>query len=90
MDKYVGEAERNIRDVFKDAEMEWAKSGEQVSMSSSQSDHCSLSFKKVVLTSTTIAKYLNKSALHVLIFDEIDSIARRRGSLDGDGSGRHQ
>ena len=29
----------------------------------------------------------HKSALHVLIFDEIDSIARRRGSLDGDGSG---
>ena len=34
-------------------------------------------------------KYFNKSALHVLIFDEIDSIARRRGSLDGDGSGWH-
>lgn len=30
MDKYVGEAERNIRDVFKDAELEWAKFGEQV------------------------------------------------------------
>ena len=32
MDKYVGEAERNIRDVFKDAEMEWARFGEQVCM----------------------------------------------------------
>lgn len=30
MDKYVGEAERNIRDVFKDAEKEWAKYGEDV------------------------------------------------------------
>ena len=39
LDKYVGEAERNIRLLFKDAEEEWAVVGE-------------------------------KSALHVLIFDE--------------------
>jgi len=56
MDKYVGEAERNIRALFQDAEKEWKRRG-------------------------------SASALHVVIFDEIDAIARRRGSLVGDGSG---
>ena len=52
MDKYVGEAERNIRDLFKPAEEEWAMKGAQ-------------------------------SELHVIIFDEFDSVAKKRGSLSG-------
>lgn len=56
LDKYVGEAERNIRALFADAEKEWERRGED-------------------------------SALHVIIFDEIDAIAKKRGSLVGDGSG---
>ena len=28
-----------------------------------------------------------ESALHVIVFDELDSIAKTRGSLRGDGSG---
>lgn len=56
MDKYVGEAEKNIRMLFEDAEDEWARRG-------------------------------SESKLHVIIFDEIDAIAKSRGSLVGDGSG---
>ena len=56
MDKYVGEAERNIRDLFAPAEEEWESKGAE-------------------------------SELHVVIFDEFDAIAKRRGSLAGDGSG---
>jgi vesicle-fusing ATPase len=52
MDKYVGEAERNIRDLFKPAEEEWAMKGAA-------------------------------SELHVIIFDEFDSVAKKRGSLSG-------
>jgi vesicle-fusing ATPase len=52
MDKYVGEAERNIRDLFKPAEEEWATRGAE-------------------------------SELHVIIFDEFDSVAKKRGSLSG-------
>ena len=28
-----------------------------------------------------------ESALHVIVFDELDSIARERGSFSGDGTG---
>ena len=52
MDKYVGEAEKNIRDLFKPAEEEWATRGQE-------------------------------SELHVIIFDEFDSVAKKRGSLSG-------
>lgn len=56
LDKFVGEAEKNIRALFADAIQEWSQRGE-------------------------------KSALHVIIFDEFDSIAKRRGSMVGDNSG---
>eukprot|EP01041_Mallomonas_annulata_P011047 gene11047-23098_t len=56
LDKFVGEAERNIRSLFADAEEEWTTRGPD-------------------------------SALHVIIFDELDAIAKVRGSLGGDGSG---
>ena len=56
MDKFVGEAERNIRLLFKEAEEEWDAEREN-------------------------------SALHVIIFDEFDAIAKKRGMLAGDGSG---
>lgn len=56
IDKFVGEAERNIRNLFIDAEEEWKLQKED-------------------------------SGLHVIIFDEIDAIAKPRGSLIGDGSG---
>ena len=55
LDKYVGEAERNVRKLFQDAEVEWRARGAE-------------------------------SELHLIILDEIDSIAKRRGSLDSDGS----
>jgi len=56
LDKFVGEAERNIRELFQDAENEYKLFG-------------------------------MKSQLHVIIFDEIDSLAKKRGNLFGDGSG---
>jgi len=34
-----------------------------------------------------LKKFGDASALHVVIFDEMDAIARRRGSLSGDTTG---
>ncbi len=56
LDKFVGEAEKNIRALFKPAEIEYAQVGD-------------------------------KSALHVIILDEMDAIARKRGSVTGDSTG---
>ncbi len=56
LDKFIGEAEKNIRDLFNDAENEYKLFG-------------------------------MRSQLHVIIFDEIDSLAKKRGNLFGDGSG---
>lgn len=56
LDKWVGEAERNVRSLFWDAEREWREWGDG-------------------------------SSLHVVILDEIDSLARERGTLNGDSSG---
>jgi vesicle-fusing ATPase len=58
LDKYVGEAERNIRQLFAEADEEWDRLG-------------------------------LKSELHVIILDEVDSIAKRRGSslVGSDGNG---
>jgi SpoVK/Ycf46/Vps4 family AAA+-type ATPase len=56
MSVFLGEAERNIRQLFQDADEEWKLKGP-------------------------------KSELHVIIFDEIDAIAKPRGVLIGDGSG---
>ena len=56
LDKWVGEAERNIRALFYEAEREWDERGP-------------------------------RSGLHVIIFDEMDALARTRGSLSGDSSG---
>eukprot|EP00919_Chromeraceae_sp_WS-2016_P034122 GHVR01080889.1.p1 GENE.GHVR01080889.1~~GHVR01080889.1.p1 ORF type:complete len:343 (-),score=68.95 GHVR01080889.1:1365-2393(-) len=50
LNKYVGQAEENIRNLFKDAEDEQKKSGPA-------------------------------SALHIVIFDEMDAICRQRGGL---------
>lgn len=52
LDKYVGQSEANVRQLFADAEAEEKKMG------------------------------IN-SALHIIIFDEIDAICRTRGSLSG-------
>lgn len=56
-DKFVGEAERNVRELFQEADEAWELLGE-------------------------------KSPLHVIILDELDSIAKARtgGSGSGDGS----
>eukprot|EP00443_Scrippsiella_acuminata_P021688 CAMPEP_0115290248 /NCGR_PEP_ID=MMETSP0270-20121206/63952_1 /TAXON_ID=71861 /ORGANISM="Scrippsiella trochoidea, Strain CCMP3099" /LENGTH=712 /DNA_ID=CAMNT_0002707503 /DNA_START=39 /DNA_END=2177 /DNA_ORIENTATION=+ len=55
LNKYVGQAEENIRNLFTDAEKEYKQEGEN-------------------------------SQLHVIIFDEIDSICKARGSkVDGTG-----
>lgn len=56
LDKFVGEAERKVRDLFLPAESEYAAVGD-------------------------------KSALHVIVLDEMDAIARHRGSLSGDTTG---
>jgi SpoVK/Ycf46/Vps4 family AAA+-type ATPase len=55
-DKFVGEAEKNVRELFEDAEAEWERVGV-------------------------------RSELHVIILDEFDAIAKKRGTLVGDGSG---
>lgn len=47
LNKYVGQSEENIRELFKDAEKEWSRKG-------------------------------NRSKLHIIIFDEIDAICKRR------------
>jgi len=57
LNKYVGQAEENIRNLFADAEKEQKLEGEN-------------------------------SQLHVVIFDEIDSICKARGSTSG-GTGVH-
>jgi len=56
LDKFVGEAERKVRELFAPAEAEFNQVGDA-------------------------------SALHVIVFDEMDAIARRRGSLTGDTTG---
>ncbi|KAH9259939.1 hypothetical protein BASA81_001699 [Batrachochytrium salamandrivorans] len=57
LSKFVGETEKNLRDLFADAEAEQEENG-------------------------------NESELHVIIFDEIDAIAKKRGS-SRDGTGVH-
>ncbi|KAG8378145.1 hypothetical protein BUALT_Bualt08G0107600 [Buddleja alternifolia] len=47
--KYVGDSEKNVREIFSEARSDYKRNGE-------------------------------KSRLHFIVFDEIDSIARRRGS----------
>jgi vesicle-fusing ATPase len=56
LDKFVGEAEKNVRALFEPAEREYEQLGDD-------------------------------SALHVIILDELDAIARRRGSVTGDTTG---
>ena len=56
LDKFVGEAEKKVRELFAPAEAEWEAAGDA-------------------------------SALHVIILDEMDAIARKRGSAGGDTSG---
>ncbi|EFA80123.1 N-ethylmaleimide-sensitive fusion protein [Heterostelium album PN500] len=51
--RYVGQPEENIRNLFKDAEIEYKQKGED-------------------------------SQLHIIIFDEIDSICKTRGTKTGD------
>lgn len=56
LNKYVGQSEENIRNLFKDAEEEWRIRKEE-------------------------------SGLHIIIFDEIDAICRRRGNSGSTGVG---
>ena len=57
LNKFVGQSEENIRNLFKDAEEEYKKRGDN-------------------------------SALHIIIFDELDAICKQRGSKnDGTGVG---
>ena len=56
LDKFIGEAERRVRDLFAPAEREYDEVGDQ-------------------------------SALHLIILDEIDAIARKRGSMTSDTTG---
>jgi len=56
MDKFVGEAEKRVRELFAPAEAEYAAAGDA-------------------------------SELHVIVFDEMDAVARKRGALSGDTTG---
>jgi vesicle-fusing ATPase len=56
LNKYIGQSEENIRNLFKDAEDEWRVKKED-------------------------------SALHIIIFDEIDAICKKRGSTLNSGVG---
>ena len=56
LDKFIGEAEKRVRDLFMPAEMEYAQVGDD-------------------------------SALHIIILDEMDAIARKRGSASSDTTG---
>ncbi|KAM0680422.1 transport between ER and Golgi ATPase protein [Glugoides intestinalis] len=55
LNKYVGQSEENIRNLFKDAEDEWRSKKED-------------------------------SQLHIIIFDEIDAICKKRGSGGSTGA----
>jgi len=57
LNKFVGQAEENIRNLFADAEKDWEENKEN-------------------------------SALHIIIFDEIDAICKTRGSVRS-GTGVH-
>jgi len=56
LDKFIGEAEKRVRDLFAPAEREYAQVGDD-------------------------------SALHIIILDEMDAIARKRGSVSSDTTG---
>ncbi|EEQ82788.1 hypothetical protein NCER_100455 [Vairimorpha ceranae BRL01] len=56
LNKYIGQSEENIRNLFKDAEEEWKIKKED-------------------------------SGLHIIIFDEIDAICKKRGSSTNSGVG---
>ena len=56
LDKFIGEAERRVRELFAPAEREYEEVGDA-------------------------------SALHIIILDEMDAIARKRGSMTSDTTG---
>ena len=56
LDKYIGEAEKRVRELFAPAEEEYKVSGDD-------------------------------SALHIIILDEMDAIARKRGTMTSDTTG---
>lgn len=56
LSKFVGASEENIRNLFKDAEVEYKQKGEN-------------------------------SQLHIIIFDELDSVFKQRGGGKSDGTG---
>lgn len=56
LDKYIGEAEKKVRELFAPAELEYQVAGEN-------------------------------SALHIIILDEMDAIARKRGTMTSDTTG---
>ena len=56
LDKFIGEAERRVRELFAPAEREYEEVGDA-------------------------------SALHIIILDEMDAIARKRGSMSSDTTG---
>lgn len=56
LDKYIGEAEKKVRELFLPAEQEYKAAGDD-------------------------------SALHIIILDEMDAIARKRGTMTADTTG---
>ena len=75
LSKFVGETEKNVRDLFADAENEQRTRGRV----SQEKCFLLLSFLFVYLIISIMWFYLNlgdESDLHVIIFDEIDAICK--------------
>lgn len=71
LSKWVGEAERQIRELFQPAELEWQKSGIY------RYYFLALNSQMIIL--------IFFSSLHVIIIDEIDCICKQRASSQSTG-----
>ena len=79
IDKFVGEAEKKVRELFAPAEAEWAAAGDASGTLRALAP-CAPS------RPSSLAR-LPVAELHVIILDEMDAIARKRGALSGDTTG---
>ncbi|CAN6980492.1 unnamed protein product [Brassica oleracea var. botrytis] len=84
LSKFVGETEKNVRDLFADAEQDQRTLGKKKMFSLI----CVFFF--YVCANEALLFYFSGDAseLHVIIFDEIDAICKSRGSTR-DGTGVH-
>ncbi|CAH8361648.1 unnamed protein product [Eruca vesicaria subsp. sativa] len=85
LSKFVGETEKNVRDLFADAEQDQRTLGKETffSLICVRVYSFSYAYWAILLSFSGDA-----SELHVIIFDEIDAICKSRGSTR-DGTGVH-